>query len=258
MKDVHETNQGLQQTGHSRLSIVAFVLSLLCFLSPIGIVLAIIDLILSRKDNKKHVFSIAGLVVGVIMCVISFWYTFGNDSLKTALADIPDTEVSTEVTNNVFTETAPVNITRDMYLGIQMGMSYDDVKSVMGTDGRMMIVNKSPESSQEVYQWSADDADVNTVTVTLVNGQVTSKAQYGIDTGDDVTVTSAQYDAIMNDMSYDDVVATFGGQGALTSESTVDGFSCQVYAWFGTEYGTNVTISFTDGKVVAKSQIGLE
>ena len=70
--------------GKSPLSIVAFILSLTGIASIVGVVLAIIDLINSKKDKKhSHGMSIAALIIGIVFS-LSLIVGIASSSSKTA------------------------------------------------------------------------------------------------------------------------------------------------------------------------------
>ena len=78
------------------------------------------------------------------------------------------------------------------------------------------------------------------------------------DETENVGVTLAQYEQIEDGMTYDEVVAIFGGKEASSSESEVAGIKSEIMIWNGNGTFSAVTIGFTDGKVSSKSQTGLE
>jgi ribosomal protein L40E len=77
-------------------------------------------------------------------------------------------------------------------------------------------------------------------------------------------VTNAMYEQVQNGMTYDQVVAIFGKEGTLLSESTykdADGNDVQlkIYYWEGQgETGANASVSFQGDTVVTKSSYGLQ
>ncbi len=70
----------------------------------------------------------------------------------------------------------------------------------------------------------------------------------------------AQYEKIEIGMSYADVKEIFEFDGELITSSgengTEDYFA--IYSWYGDNYASYATITFTGGRVSDKSQIGLE
>lgn len=82
--------------------------------------------------------------------------------------------------------------------------------------------------------------------------------QTASDTSANVRVTLEQYNQIKDGMTYDEVVAIFGGKETSSSESEVAGIKSQIMTWNGNGTISAVTIGFTDGQVSSKSQTGLE
>lgn len=76
------------------------------------------------------------------------------------------------------------------------------------------------------------------------------------------TISMAEFNAIQTGMTYDQVVKIIGTDGELSS--SVDMFDeseykTELYVWKGNGVvGSNANVTFQGGKVVAKSQIGLE
>lgn len=75
--------------------------------------------------------------------------------------------------------------TLDKFNQIQTGMTYDQVKSIMGDAGQFTTESKSPAIpgvSDEVvikgYQWQ--NGDVSNAQIVFMNNQVDTKAQAGL------------------------------------------------------------------------------
>lgn len=63
--EVSPTVLPVQKKKHAPMGILAFIFSLTLFLSPLGVLLAIIDLL--KNKGKKHGFSIAALIIGGLL-----------------------------------------------------------------------------------------------------------------------------------------------------------------------------------------------
>ena len=77
-RDSQQIIQQSQRKIQSPLAIISFVLSLLVYTSPIGLILAIIDLIRSKHKNDNeyaHGLSVAGLVIGSVVSVVIMLYS---------------------------------------------------------------------------------------------------------------------------------------------------------------------------------------
>lgn len=70
--------------------------------------------------------------------------------------------------------------------------------------------------------------------------------------------TMDKFNQIKTGMTYKEVVKIVGEEGSLSTESSYGDQSMQIYYWYASNGISNMTISFMNGIVNAKSQIGLE
>lgn len=59
-------------------------------------------------------------------------------------------------------------------------------------------------------------------------------------------------------MTYQEVVDIMGEEGTLSTESSYGSQTMKIYYWYASNGISNATISFMNGEVSAKSQIGLK
>jgi len=72
-------------------------------------------------------------------------------------------------------------------------------------------------------------------------------------------ITVDEYEEIEAGMSYDEVCDIIGGEGELLSESSIAGYDGAIYSWEGKgSVGANANVTFQNGEVVTKAQIGLK
>lgn len=81
-------------------------------------------------------------------------------------------------------------------------------------------------------------------------------------TGSDIVqeqtkVTLEKFNKIETGMTYKQVVDIIGEEGTISTESSYGNQSMKVYYWYASNRIANATVSFMNGKVTAKSQIGL-
>jgi hypothetical protein len=71
-------------------------------------------------------------------------------------------------------------------------------------------------------------------------------------------VTLANFNRVKTGMTYAEVSEIFGGPGDLSMETEIVGTKMEIYSWRAAVGFGNVTISFTDGRVASKAQLGLK
>lgn len=147
-------------------------------------------------------------------------------------------------------------IDADKFKQIQNGMTYDQVKQIIGSDGTEQSTTEVSGITTKIYEWEADG--FGAATVTFEDDKVVNKAQFGVGDKSSVQVTMDQYNQVQTGMTYDQVKQIMGGDGELTSDTKVAGHTAQLYTWYGKSAGSNATITFTDGAVDAKAQVGLD
>ena len=92
---------------------------------------------------------------------------------------------------------------------------------------------------------NGETAQNNTETSSITNIQKQEK------------VTLEKFNQIQTGMTYQQVVDIIGEEGTLSTESSFGNQTMQIYYWYASNGISNTTISFSNGKVSAKSQIGL-
>lgn len=206
------------------------------------------------KQGKKKGGKLKWVIIAIIVIVVIAAVGGGNskDSKKSSGKKSESTSSSN---NNSAKESAGIN--EEKFDSIQNGMSYEEVKNIIGQDGENISESDVAGTKTVMYQWTASDGWGN-ATVTFQDDKVINKAQFGVSSGDDVEISLEQYNSIETGMSYDDVVNLLGGEGSLLSDTDISGSTAQVYQWNGTSLGSNATITFSEGKVMSKAQFGLE
>ena len=177
-------------------------------------------------------------------------------STDTAAETLTDSEIAEqaaqEVADIVNTDTDAQTIQND----ISMGMSYEEVTSVMGNGGSSLSTDSTSDSDSSTYEWTESDGSINMMTFDD-NGELISRSHISVtyDTGE---ITLAQYNKLKEGMTYDEVYEVLGCDGDLVTETNMNGSNIKMYTWNGTVEGSYCNIGFTDGKVSSLSQSGLE
>lgn len=68
-----------------------------------------------------------------------------------------------------------------------------------------------------------------------------------------------KFNKIKTGMSYQEVVNIIGEEGTVLSESEIGNIKSTIYSWYGEgSIGANANVTFQNGKVVSKAQVGLK
>lgn len=140
----------------------------------------------------------------------------------------------------------------DKFNQITMGMTYDQVKKVLG-DGTEDSSSGDGDEKTVTYSWKNDDG--SNITVEVQGNKVVTKAQAMLQSMD-AKVTMDKYNKINNGMTYDQVKAILG-EGQLTSQTEMLGTKDEIYEWTNSD-GSNMNVTFQDGKVDTKAQFELK
>ena len=146
------------------------------------------------------------------------------------------------------------SISYEAFCKIQMGSSLDDVNKILGKEGTLFSSYEVMGIKEEIYNWQGNN--FSTISVSLSNGKVSTKSQSGLNK-ETKAVTLAQYSQITSGMTYDQVKEIMGGDGYISSESSIMGVTTTTYEWNGNGWLSNASISFTNGKVSSMYQYGL-
>lgn len=147
-------------------------------------------------------------------------------------------------------------IDADKFAKIENGMTYDEVVSIIDSEGSEQSTNEIGGIKTTMYEWESDGWGV--ATITFQNGKVTNKTQFGVNDQSAAKATMDKYNQVETGMTYDEVVAIMGGDGELSSDTEIAGVSSKLYMWDGEDIASNCSITFSDGKVSSKSQFGLD
>lgn len=72
-------------------------------------------------------------------------------------------------------------------------------------------------------------------------------------------ITLAEYNQIKSGMTYDEVCDIIGSNGTESATSSVAGYTTSVITWYGNGVaGSNANVTFQNGKVMSKAQVGLK
>lgn len=176
--------------------------------------------------------------------------TDGGDSTSTDSSDTSDSDSSSS------DSAATSDISIDKFNKIELGMSYDDVKGIMGSEGTQTSMTKSGSYESVSYDWKGDK--FARVMVRFQNGDLVYKSQSGLTPSEGTAeIDQAKFNKINTGMSYEEVKGIIGSDGEMTSISKIGNSVSSSYRWKGEKY-SNIFANFRDDKLTNKTQSGLK
>lgn len=153
-------------------------------------------------------------------------------------------------------------LTEEKFNQIESGMTYDEVKNIIGSDGSVLSETgeKGTEFYTVIYEWETDGVFSN-ANFTFQGDKLLNKSQIGVTDASDATITKEEFDKISNGMTYEQIVEIIGGEGDKLSESGNEGdqYHTVMYMYNGEgDLGANANFTFQGGKLQNKSQMGLK
>lgn len=200
---------------------------------------------------KKLVFSAAlVLSLGLAGCGET---TTKDESTKD---EKPVAETSSETKQET---TAPAakedgKLTEEKFKQIKDGMTYEEVVKIVGAEGKIMSETGSAGEPHHtvMYEFETDGVMASS-TMMFQGGKLINKSQFGVETSD-IEITLEQFNKLENGMTKEQVFEILGGEGAVVSESG----DVVMYSYNGKSLGGNASLMFQGGKLMNKTQLGLE
>lgn len=214
-----------------------------------------------KKFFKFGCLGIIGLVVLVV--IIGIAASGGDDAAKTS-SDKSNTTNEPAAKEEPKKESPEGVVTKEKFEQIKDGMTYEEVVALVGAEGKLLSETgtKGDSLHTAMYEFEADGV-LSNVNMTFQGEKLVNKAQFGLEGEDSkgVSITIDEFNKIQNGMTYDQVKEIIGGDGDITSETGEAGTSMHTVMY---EYpgegglGANASLMFQGGKLMNKSQFGLE
>ncbi|WP_286904401.1 DUF3862 domain-containing protein [Clostridium sp. UBA1652] len=176
----------------------------------------------------------------------------GCSSSKPANSTSDSSTVSDKEPEKKEPEKAEGKISYDNFLKINMGMSYDEVKAILG-EGEEKSSSEAGGLKTTMYAWKGDG--LTSINITIQNDITKTKSQLGL-VSSKADVNMDKYNKVNNGMSYDEVKGILD-EGVLISEGKIMNSDSTMYSWVN-KNGSNMNVTFSDGKVSSKSQLSLK
>lgn len=145
-------------------------------------------------------------------------------------------------------------LTEEKFKQIKEGMTYEEVVKIVGAEGKVMSeTGAAGEPYHTVMYQFETDGSFSASSMMFQGGKLINKTQVGMGSSD-VKVTIEQFNKLENGMTEAQVFEILGGEGSLITESG----SLKMYNYAGENAISSASVTIQDGKLMSKTQVGLE
>ncbi|MGN0143871.1 MAG: DUF3862 domain-containing protein [Clostridium sp.] len=176
-----------------------------------------------------------------------------QESVQMSEAVEADHSESSESDNNPRkNEKENSKVNYDNFLSIQMGMTYEEVKDILG-DGKEESSNETNGVKTVMYSWKADE--YSNLSITIQDDIVINKDQAGL-LDMDAQITMDKYNQIQNGMTYNQVQEILG-EGQMISETEIMGEKGTIYEYINKDQ-SKANFIFSSDSLIDKAQLNLK
>jgi hypothetical protein len=164
---------------------------------------------------------------------------------------------SPNISSTVNTNKAIKKYTLIKFMNIQMGMSYDQVKQILG-DGVKDTNALDASPIQQYYIWENNDG--SSIRVTFVSNRAIYKEQDNLDNSFKFNITKKQFDKIQRGMTYSQVKEILLVDGQLIKQYgswQTNNTGSELYEWYNINK-SYISILFKNGKVSSRYEENLK
>lgn len=205
---------------------------------------------------KKSLTAILGIMLFVVLGCNMLGTKEADDKIATPSDSDSTSDTAKESSSDSKDSSSSGDITYDKFKQLKFGMSYDEVKEVMGSDGEETRSSQVGQYESKTYAWKGDKFE--RISASFRNDELRFLSQSGL-TGNsgDAAITKAKFDQVKTGMTYDEVKDVIGSEGEMTSMSKIGDSTLASYVWKGERFA-NMRATFKDEKMTSKSQSNLK
>jgi hypothetical protein len=165
---------------------IPFVNFMSILLGLIGFILAGIGLVVSMSRQGASIgYPIAGLAIngiagGVAIVMLSLIGSAVNEVSKEAERSRTNYSERSSVRPSTVLNSSRGTVTKDEFDRIEDGMSYAQVKGIIGADGEILSQSSIAGISTVMYKWDGSGSLGANMNAMFQNGKLVSKAQFGL------------------------------------------------------------------------------
>lgn len=207
-----------------------------------------------KKKSKVGKWVLIVIGVFVVIGVATNMAGKNNAGTTPVQASVSSVSSSTPAVSSSATEG---KITSELYEKVTLGASKDEVEAILGK-GTAGSSNEIGGVKTESVNYTGSGV-LSSAIITYQSGKVTNKTEIGLyDKSKYPTIDLAKYEQVDTGMSYDQVKQIFGGDGEKDTETQILDSTSYGYIWRGADVASNATLTFSNDKLVSKTQISLK
>lgn len=146
------------------------------------------------------------------------------------------------------------DLTMEKYLRLQMNGSYQDAVKVLGNEGVELSSRVILQSKTVSYQWRSNTTE--SISLIFLDGKLVTRQQSNLSKRVTPNLSAEKFRQINDGMTYEEVKAILG-DGDESSQSILGKLVTIRYQWRG-ELVSRINLTFTNGKLTSKYQLGLK
>lgn len=129
---------------------------------------------------------------------------------------------------------------------------------ILACGGCMGLAVMFAPTQQQIDEWESEQAAANAAAQQEFAAEMQElESQLAADQSPD-GVTMQQFQSIKTGMTYQQVVGILGEPTEQLSQTELAGVRSSMFSWQGVGFGANMNATFTNGRLVAKAQFGLQ
>lgn len=146
------------------------------------------------------------------------------------------------------------NLTMEKYLQLSMNGSYQDAVKILGSEGVELSSRVILQSKTVSYQWRNNP--IGSISLIFLDGKLVTRQQSGLSKNITPNLSAEKFRQINDGMTYEEVKVVLG-EGEELSQSNLGKLVTIRYQWRG-ELVSRINLTFTNGKLTSKYQLGLK
>ncbi len=211
---------------------------------------------------KKSLILVSITLMFVVLGCSLDRFTDNKDEVPTPVPSTDSSPISSDQSPasdellDTMSDSSKADLSMDKFEKIELDMSYDQVKDIIGSEGNETSSTKSANYESSSYQWKGEKTA--SIRTRFRNSKLVSKSQSGMTSNDGTAdLTQAKFNEVKNGMSYAEVKTVLGSDGEMTRMSKIGDNTTASYTWKGKKF-SRIIMTFKNDSLENKTQVGLK